>query len=160
MVRNQYDLVYGGASIGLMGAVADAVIEAKGSVIGVMPKSLSDKEIAHTGLNELHIATSMHERKSIMADLSDAFVAIPGGLGTLEELFEMWTWAQLGFHHKPVAILNYYHYFDKLVQFLDHATEHGFVKKAHRSMLIESTDANDLFQQLNAYQPTLVDKLP
>lgn len=154
-----YGLVYGGASIGLMGTVADSVLASAGSVTGVMPKSLADKEIAHTGLSELIVTSSMHERKTRMADLSDAFIALPGGLGTLEELFEIWTWAQLGFHHKPIAVLNVNRYFDKLIEFLEDTAAKGFVKTAHQQMLLVSDSSDDLLGKIETFKFPLVDKL-
>ncbi len=154
-----YGLVYGGASIGLMGAVADSVLAAAGSVTGVIPKSLADKEIAHTGLTELVITRSMHERKTRMAALSDAFIALPGGLGTLEELFEIWTWAQLGFHKNPIALLNANHYYDKLIEFLKDATAKGFIKTAHQEMLLVADNPEDLIHKINSFEPPKIDKL-
>ena len=129
-----YTLVYGGAKVGLMGTVADAALEAGGKVIGVLPRSLQDKEIGHEGLSELHLVDSMHERKAMMADLSDAFIALPGGVGTLEEIFEVWTWGQLGYHKKPCGFLNAEGYYDHLIAFLDHQTEQGFTKQVMRDM--------------------------
>jgi uncharacterized protein (TIGR00730 family) len=154
-----YGLVYGGASIGLMGTVADSVLASAGIVTGVMPKSLADKEIAHSGLTQLIVTTSMHERKTRMADLSDAFIALPGGLGTLEELFEIWTWAQLGFHKKPIALLNVNHYFDKLIEFLEDSTGQGFIKTAHQNMLLVSDNSDKLINKIESFEPPLVDKL-
>jgi hypothetical protein len=128
-------LVYGGASIGLMGAVADAVLQEDGDVTGVIPQSLVDKEIAHSGLTQMHIVDTMHERKALMAKLSDAFVALPGGVGTLEELFEMWTWVQIGLHDKPCVLLNVAGYYDELICFLDKMTDSGYLKSSSRSQL-------------------------
>ena len=159
IVRGQYELVYGGASIGLMGELADTVLDSGGRVIGVMPANLAEKEIAHPNLTELHVASSMHERKSIMADLSDAFVAMPGGLGTLEELFEIWTWGQLGYHEKPIAVLNIDGYFDSMLTFLDQAVAEGFIKAAHRNMLIEAESPDELLSGIEGYSPPRVDKL-
>ena len=129
-------LVYGGASIGVMGAIADAVLESGGEAIGVIPKSLALREVAHTGLSEMHVVKSMHERKALMAELSDGFIALPGGWGTLEEIFEVLTWAQLGFHHKPCGFLNVAGYYTGLHQFLEHCMNERFVRKAYRAMLI------------------------
>ena len=159
LVANSYDLVYGGGSIGIMRIVADSVLGAGGAAIGVMPQSLVDREVAHTSLTELHVTTSMHERKSLMADLSDVFIALPGGLGTLEELFEVWTWAQLGFHRKPVAVLNTEGYFDDLLSFLDKSAGDGFVKPDHRDMLLVESDPDALVCRLKDYVPTATDKL-
>ena len=130
------ELVYGGAAVGLMGEVADAVLAAGGTVIGVMPASLSRRELAHTGLSELHIVGSMHERKAMMAELADGFIAMPGGIGTLEELFEIWTWAQLGHHAKPCSLLNVNGFYDGLISFLDSVVARGFVRPATREMLL------------------------
>ena len=133
-------LVYGGASVGLMGAVADAVINAGGRAVGVIPQSLIDMEIAHTGLADLHVVASMHERKALMAQLSDGFIALPGGVGTLEELFEIMTFAQLRFHQKPCGLLNIDGYYDKLVDFLNNAQKQGFVSSAQiRYLLVDQT---------------------
>ncbi|WP_201859469.1 LOG family protein [Microvirga soli] len=151
-------LVYGGASVGLMGAVADAVLDKGGDVIGVMPKALVDKEIAHKGLSDLRVVGSMHERKALMAELADGFIALPGGLGTFEELFEVWTWAQLGYHRKPCALLNAGGFYDKLTDFLDDVVERGFVKPIHRAMLIVENDPAVLIQAIRAYEPPQVDK--
>src|SRR4051795_10946355 len=125
--------VYGGAAAGLMGALADAVLAAGGNVVGVIPQQLVDREIAHRELTELHVVKSMHERKALMADLSDAFVALPGGIGTLEELIEVYTWAQLGLHAKPLAVLNTLGYYDGLAALLDHALDHGFLPASSRT---------------------------
>ena len=135
LAAHGFGLVYGGASIGLMGAVADAVLQAAGDVTGVIPQSLVDKEIAHSGLTQTHIVDTMHERKALMAKLSDGFVALPGGIGTLEELFEMWTWAQLDLHDKPCVLLNVAGYYDELIRFLDKMTDSGYLKEASRSQL-------------------------
>ena len=135
LAQRNIGLVYGGASVGLMGAVADAVLRANGDVTGVIPQSLVDKEIAHPSLTNLHIVETMHERKALMADLSDGFVALPGGIGTLEELFEMWTWAQLGLHDKPCVLLNIAGYYDQLIGFLDKMTDSGYLKEASRLQL-------------------------
>lgn len=152
-------LVYGGASIGIMGEIADAVLAAGGEVIGVMPKALADKEIAHKGLSELIIVESMHERKSIMAELADGFIALPGGLGTLDELFEMLTWAQLGFHQKPCGALNINAYYQKLVEFLQHTAEEGFVKPQHQELLLVEEQPKALLQSMQNYKPRAIDKL-
>jgi uncharacterized protein (TIGR00730 family) len=146
-------LVYGGASVGLMGALADAVLAAGGEVIGVLPRALDDREIAHRGLTELRIVTSMHERKAQMAELADAFIALPGGLGTLEELFEAWTWSQLGLHQKACGILNVLGFFTPLLGFLDHATAAGFIRPSHRDVLRAATEPGALLDELAAYRP-------
>jgi hypothetical protein len=148
-----YTLVYGGAKVGLMGTVADAALEAGGKVIGVLPRSLQDKEIGHEGLNELHLVDSMHERKAMMADLSDAFIALPGGVGTLEEIFEVWTWGQLGYHKKPCGFLNAEGYYDHLIAFLDHQTEQGFTKQVMRDMAQIASSPLDMIRQFENYTP-------
>ena len=158
LALNGIELVYGGASVGLMGAVADAAITKGGHVIGVMPQALADKEIAHKGLSDLRVVGSMHERKALMAELADGFIALPGGLGTFEELFEVWTWAQLGYHRKPCALLNAGGFYDKLTDFLDDVVERGFVKPIHRAMLIVESDPAALIQAIRAYEPPKVDK--
>jgi uncharacterized protein (TIGR00730 family) len=145
-------LVYGGAKVGLMGTVADAALAAGGTVAGIMPQSLVEKEIAHTGLTELQVVASMHERKMRMADLSDGFIALPGGIGTLEELFEMWTWGQLGDHRKPVALLDVAGFWDMLTVFLDHQVAEGFVRESHREMLMVDTDPGRLLERMSAYE--------
>jgi uncharacterized protein (TIGR00730 family) len=137
-------VVYGGASVGLMGALADATLEAGGEVVGIIPQQLVDREIAHNGLTELHVVQSMHQRKALMAELSDAFVALPGGIGTLEELIEVFTWEQLGLHAKPLAAINTAGYYDGLAAFLDHAVEQGFHQPAQRAKLLLAADAEDL----------------
>lgn len=137
-------LVYGGASIGLMGVVADTVLAGGGRVVGVIPQALARKEVAHAGLSDLIVTASMHERKMRMADLSDGFIALPGGIGTFEELFEIWTWAQLGLHAKPVALFNVAGYYDDLIRFLDHASAEHFLKPAQRRMLLTGNDAPTL----------------
>ncbi|WP_298956493.1 TIGR00730 family Rossman fold protein [uncultured Methylobacterium sp.] len=152
------DLVYGGGKVGLMGAVADAVLAAGGRAIGVMPRPLVEKEIAHHGLTELRVVGSMHERKALMADLSDGFVALPGGLGTFEELFEVWTWGQLGYHPKPMAVLNLGGFYDPLLGFLDHVVEQGFVREAHRGMLIVARDPEELLAGIRSYTPPSLTK--
>jgi uncharacterized protein (TIGR00730 family) len=129
-------LVYGGAHVGLMGVVADAALDAGADVIGVIPQALVDREIAHTGLTELRVVGSMHERKALMADLSDGFIALPGGVGTLEELFEVYTWTQLGLHSKPLGLLDVRGYYGHLATFLDHAVAERFVTVEHREMLV------------------------
>lgn len=151
-------LVYGGARVGLMGVVADACMAAGGRVTGVMPKSLVEREIAHSGLAELHEVASMHERKAMMADLSDGFVAMPGGAGTLEELFEVWTWGQLGYHDKPVAFLNTESYFDPLIAFIDHAVAEGFLRREHADMILVETDPDRMLDAIAAWRPRHVAK--
>ena len=147
-------LVYGGASVGIMGVVADAVLDAGGEVIGVIPQSIADKEIAHTGLTELNVVADMHERKAMMADYADGFIALPGGLGTMEELFEVWTWSQLGFHQKPCGILNVEGYYDHLTAFISHAVDQEYVKAAQQDALLVATESEDLLKKMANYQAT------
>jgi uncharacterized protein (TIGR00730 family) len=154
LVKRNLRLVYGGAAIGIMGRVADQVLQLGGEVIGVIPKALAHKEIAHANLTELHVTQSMHERKMLMAELSDGFIALPGGIGTLEELFEIWTWAQLGFHQKPCGLLNVDNYYDALIQFLDHMQAEQFVKAHHHDMLMVETDADSLLGRFSGYRAT------
>ena len=144
-------LVYGGASIGVMGAVANAALEAGGEVIGVMPKHLIDKEVGHSNLTELYVTRNMHERKMRMADLSDGFIALPGGMGTLEEVFEILTWGQLGIHEKPCGFVNVNGYYDKLLQFLDHSVEQGFLRPQHRAIALVDESAEGLLMKLLGY---------
>ncbi|MCK0197769.1 TIGR00730 family Rossman fold protein [Ancylobacter sp. 6x-1] len=151
-------LVYGGSSVGLMGALADAALAAGGEVIGIIPQRLVDKEVAHNGIADLRVVASMHERKAAMAELADAFVALPGGAGTLEELFEVWTWAQLGSHSKPCAVLNVAGYYDGLLTFLDHAETEGFMRPQHRNMLLVADTPAALFRQLRDYDAPNVTK--
>jgi len=158
LLSREIGLVYGGAHVGIMGEIADTVLKGGGEVIGIMPQALVDREVSHTGLTELIVVASMHERKAMMADLSDGFIALPGGLGTIEELFEVLTWAQLGFHKKPCGLLNASGYYDHLSAFLDHAAAEGFVKGAHRSMLIVETDPTTLLDRFSAYTPPQVSK--
>jgi uncharacterized protein (TIGR00730 family) len=141
-------IVYGGASVGLMGLVADSALEQGGEVVGVIPRALVDREIAHAGLTQLLVVDTMHQRKARMAELADAFVALPGGIGTLEELFEIWTWGQLGLHAKPYGVLNTAGYYTGLFEFLDHACHEGFVRPSQRAMLHVATDARSLLDVL------------
>lgn len=157
-VRNNIRLVYGGAKVGIMGIVADTVLDLGGEVVGVIPEALVAKEVAHHALTELHVTDSMHERKMLMAELSDGFIALPGGIGTLEELFEVWTWAQLGLHHKPCGLLNVEGYYDALALFLDHAVAEEFVRGPQRAMLIVDDDPEGLLQSFRDYAPPLVTK--
>ena len=151
-------LVYGGASIGVMGAVADAVLERGGQAIGVIPYSLATKEVSHDGLDELIVVDSMHERKAKMAELSDGFVALPGGWGTIEEIFEMLTWAQLGFHEKPCGLLNVASYYDPLFTFLENAIEQQFVKEAYRPMIMMDEAPAALLDRFDEYRAPKVKK--
>lgn len=158
LVEQNIRLVYGGANVGIMGLLADTVLQLGGEAVGVIPEALVQKEVAHAGLTELHVTQSMHERKTLMAELSDGFVALPGGIGTLEELFEVWTWAQLGFHDKPCGLLNIEGYFDPLALFLDHAVDEQFVKQPHRSMLIVESAPETLLERFRSYAPPVVAK--
>jgi len=151
-------LVYGGGNVGLMGVVADAALAEGGRVIGVMPQHLVDREIAHTGLTELRVVSSMHERKQSMADLADAFALMPGGLGSLEEFFEVWTWGQLGLHRKPYGLLNVDGYFDPLLAFLDHAVRERFVRPEHRELLVIDDDPARLLGRLDRHEPPSLEK--
>lgn len=146
-------VVYGGGNIGLMGAVADAAMAAGGEVVGVIPQHLADREVAHRDVTELHIVADMHERKALMARLSDAFITLPGAAGTMEELFEIWTWAQLGLHEKPVGLLDVGGYYGHLRTFIDQTVTEGFLKPQHRSMLIVESDAAILLKRFADYQP-------
>ncbi|MGR8934220.1 MAG: LOG family protein [Gammaproteobacteria bacterium] len=156
LVSRDIGLVYGGAGIGIMGALADAVLRFGGKAIGVIPEALMRKEVAHHNLTELHVTRSMHERKTRMAELSDAFVALPGGIGTLEEIFEIWTWAQLGFHDKPCGLLNVAGYFDPLIEFLDHAAAEQFIHGVHRNILLVENNPETLLNRCMSYQPPVV----
>lgn len=158
LVERGIGLVYGGADVGIMGTLANAVLAAGGDVTGVIPEALKKKEIAHKNLTELKVTKSMHERKSLMADLSDGFIALPGGVGTLEEIFEMWTWAQLGFHAKPCGFLNVHGYYDHLSAFLDHTMKEEFIKPIHRRMLIVEKDSKALLDRFATYTAPVVDK--
>lgn len=142
------DLVYGGGNVGLMKVIADEMIALNRRVTGVIPRALLERELAHENLSELHIVNDMHERKALMAALSDGFIALPGGLGTLEELFEMLTWLQLGFHQKPVGLFNVAAYYDHLLAFLQHASDQQFLKPAHLSLLQSGTEPNELVGRL------------
>jgi uncharacterized protein (TIGR00730 family) len=159
IVAKKCGLVYGGSGIGLMGSIADTVMEAGGEVIGVIPESFAGR-VSHRRLTKLHIADSMHERKTMMFNLSDAFIALPGGLGTLEEVLEVLTWAQLGFHRKPCGLINVGGYFDSLLKFLDNAVSRGFIKREHLDMLLVSDDPEDMLGTMGAYRAPEVGKWP
>jgi uncharacterized protein (TIGR00730 family) len=152
LVKRHIDLVYGGASIGVMGVLADTVLAEGGYVIGVIPQTLVDREIAHTGLSELRVVKSMHERKTSMAELSDGFIALPGGLGTLEELFEVLTWAQLGLHQKPCGLLNICGYYRCLIDFLAHAVSETFLKEVYHAMLLVEEQPERLLERFERYK--------
>ena len=158
LVRHEIELVYGGADRGIMGVLANTVLDNGGKVHGVIPQMLMDKEIAHPGLTELHVVASMHARKSMMAALSDGFIALPGGYGTLEEIIEMITWGQLHFHDKPCGLLNVEGYFDHLLAYFDHASAEGFLRRAHRDMLLVDADPVGLVQQFERYTAPHVEK--
>lgn len=149
LARNRIALVYGGGKVGLMGALADAALAAGGRVIGVIPQLLVDKEVAHAGLSELRIVASMTERKVVMGELSEAFIALPGGIGTLDEFFEVWTWTQLGLQRKPCGLLNVGGYFDPMIEFIDRATDQGFLKPSQRTILQVESDPQALIERLN-----------
>jgi uncharacterized protein (TIGR00730 family) len=151
-------LVYGGGNVGLMGILADAMLAAGGEAIGVMPRALIEREIGHAGLTELRIVDSMHERKAEMAELADAFVALPGGIGTLEELIEVYTWSQLGLHRKACGVLNVNGYYDALAAFLDHAVAEGFLRPQHRAVLSVAAEPGELLDRLEAWVPPTVGK--
>lgn len=153
LARRGTRVVYGGASVGLMGAVADAALAAGGEVVGVIPQHLVDREVAHHGLTELHVTGSMHERKALMADLAEGFVALPGGLGTLEELAEILTWSQLGLQSKPCGLLDVEEFFAPLLAFLDHTVTERFVSAEHRSLVLASSDPAGLVDLLEGWRP-------
>lgn len=158
LAGHRVGLVYGGGGIGLMGTVADAALAAGGEVIGVIPRGLWELEVGHKRLSALHIVDSMHERKAMMAELSDGFIVLPGGIGTMEEFFEVWTWAQLKLHHKPVGLLNVAGYFDPLLGFLDSMVAKGFLHPDHRAMPAVEDDAERLLRALHAYEPPTVER--
>ncbi|MBL8868169.1 MAG: TIGR00730 family Rossman fold protein [Planctomycetaceae bacterium] len=152
IAQQQLRLVYGGGNIGLMGVVADAVLEYGGEVVGVIPGHLQEKEVGHAGLTELHVVSSMHERKALMANLSDAFIALPGGFGTFEEFCEILTWAQLDLHRKPCGLLNVDGFYDPLLTLFDRAVDDGFLRPEYRSMVLTATDADELLMRMRAYK--------
>lgn len=152
LARRELTLVYGGGSTGLMGTVADSALKMGGRVIGVIPRGLATKELAHPGLTEMRVVETMHERKALMAELSDASIALPGGFGTFEEFFEILTWSQLGYHRKPCAILNIEKYFDPVRDLLDHAVTEEFVRHDHRTLVIEETDPARLLDAIETWE--------
>ena len=158
LVKNKIGLVYGGGNVGLMGAIASSVIDSGGEVIGVIPKALADQEVAYLDLPDLRIVDSMHSRKTLMADLADAFIALPGGMGTIEELMEILTWSQLGFHKKPCGILNISGFYDHLLEFLTRMVKDQFVDPEHQSMLLIDESPDGLLNQFLRYEPPLIDK--
>jgi uncharacterized protein (TIGR00730 family) len=153
LVARGCGLVFGAGHVGLMGVLADAVLAAGGRAVGVIPQALVDRELAHRGLTELRVVETMHQRKALMADLSDAFVALPGGYGTGDELFEILTWAQLGIHAKPVGLLNTAGYFDPMLAWLDHMVREDFLRRKHRELLLVADDADGLLDLLEKYRP-------
>jgi uncharacterized protein (TIGR00730 family) len=152
LVKRNIEVVYGGASVGMMGVLANTVLAEGGHVIGIIPQTLVDKEVAHPGLSDLRVVNSMHERKTLMAELSDGFIALPGGLGTLEEVFEVLTWAQLGLHQKPCGLLNIRGYYRSLIAFLDHAVSERFIRDVHRTMLLVEEEPERLLDHFERYQ--------
>ena len=151
-------IVYGGSNVGLMAALADAMMDELGDIIGVIPRMLVEREVANTALTDLRIVESMHQRKALMAELADGFIALPGGVGTLEEFFETWTWGQLGMHTKPCGLLNVAGYFDPLLEFLDHAVAERFVRDVHRAMVVVESDPAALLARFESYEPPRVVK--
>jgi uncharacterized protein (TIGR00730 family) len=157
-VERGLGVVYGGGKVGLMGVLADAALEAGGEVIGVMPQDLIDREIGHQGVTELRVVGSMHERKALMAELSDGFAALPGGAGTLEELIEVYTWSQLGLHRKPMGVLNVSGYYDPLAGMLDHAVAEGFLRKSHRDAMHFAATPQELLDAFEGWEPEYLSK--
>ncbi|MGV8861468.1 MAG: TIGR00730 family Rossman fold protein [Pseudomonas sp.] len=158
LAERKLTLIYGGGAVGLMGIVADAALAAGGEVIGIIPESLQNAEIGHKGLTRLEVVDGMHARKARMAELSDAFIALPGGLGTLEEMFEVWTWGQLGYHAKPLGLMDVNGFYSKLTDFLDHVVSEGFVREEHRGMLQISESPSELLAALEAWKPLAAPK--
>lgn len=158
LAERKLTLIYGGGAVGLMGIVADAALAAGGEVIGIIPQSLKDAEVGHHGLTRLEVVDGMHARKARMAELSDAFIALPGGLGTLEEMFEVWTWGQLGYHAKPLGLMEVNDFYSKLTGFLDHLVSEGFVREPHRGMLQVSESPSELLDALDAWKPLAAPK--
>jgi uncharacterized protein (TIGR00730 family) len=158
LVERGYGLVYGGGNVGLMTVIADTVLEQRGHVTGVIPEALVGKEVAHSGLSDLRIVKSMHERKAVMAELSDGFIAMPGGIGTMEEFFEILSWAQLGIHDKPCGLLNVSGYYEPIIRFLDRAVDEDFLKSKHRSLLIVEREPKPLLDHLERFIATRATK--
>ncbi len=153
LARSKRTLIYGGGNVGLMGVIADAVLEQGGEVVGVIPRPMVSRELAHHGVTRLHVVSSMHERKALMAELADGFIALPGGIGTLEEFFEIWTWAQLGIHQKPLGLLNVEGFYASLVHFLDSLVGEQFVRQENRDFISISSDSAKLLAQMEAFKP-------
>lgn len=158
LVEEKIRLVYGGGNIGLMGIIADEVMKSGGEVIGIIPDSLDKKEVGHRGLTELRVVGSMHERKAQMAELADGFIAMPGGIGTFEEFFEILTWAQLGFHDKPCGILNIANYYNGLLALCDNAVTEGFLRPVHRKLILDDSDARSLLEKMTVFKPKHLEK--
>jgi uncharacterized protein (TIGR00730 family) len=158
IARRGLTLVYGGGKVGLMGEVARTTMQNNGRVIGVIPKALEEQELAFSELAELHVVGSMHERKAMMADLADGFIALPGGYGTIDEFFEILTWSQLGFHTKPCGIVNINHYYDLLLDFLDQSVKEQFIYQPHRELILQASNPVDLLDQFDVYQPVHMNK--
>jgi uncharacterized protein (TIGR00730 family) len=158
LAESDITLVYGGGHVGLMGTVADAALHAGGEVIGVMPRALIEREIGHAGLTKLHVVASMHERKALMSELSEGFIALPGGNGTLEKFFEVLTWAQLGEHQNPCGLLNVANFYDPLLAVFDHMTATGFVRKQHRELVLEETVPQNLIEAFVSFKPSITPK--
>ncbi|MFN8530037.1 MAG: TIGR00730 family Rossman fold protein [Anaerolineae bacterium] len=158
MAERGWTLIYGGGKVGLMGAVADAMLKNGGKVVGIIPRALVEREVAHQGLSELHVTDTMHQRKGLMAEWSDAVVTLPGGFGTLDEISELVTWAQLGYHRKPLVLLNVENFFDPFLRYFDHMSDEGFIRPHHRGILVVRPDVPSTIETLETYQPPLVDK--
>lgn len=158
IARRGLELVYGGGKLGLMGAVADGALSASGKVIGVILKALEDKEVAHRGLTQLHVVDTMHERKAMMADLSDAFVTLPGGFGTMDEFFEIITWAQLGYHRKAIGVLNVDGFYDPLITFFGHIQQEGFIRPEQRAIILTAQTVDQILDAVTTYEPPLMNK--
>jgi uncharacterized protein (TIGR00730 family) len=158
LARRKIGLVFGGGKVGMMGHLAQSALESGGEVIGVIPRELCEKRVAFSGLSDLRVVETMHERKALMAELSDGFIALPGGLGTLEEIFEMLTWAQLGMHRKPCGLLDVAGFFAPLLEFLDRVTAQGFIDAPHRSMILSAGDPGELLARFAGYVPVIADK--
>lgn len=159
MVADKLALVYGGGNVGLMGVIADEVMRLGGEATGVIPIALMDKEVGHSKLTRLHVVKDMHERKAMMAELADGFIAMPGGIGTLEELFEVLTWSQLGFHNKPIGLLNVNGFYDDLIKFMQHLVAQGFLRNEHASLMMHEPDSAGLLQRFKTFQPQYQHKL-
>lgn len=158
LVKQNIRLVYGGGNVGLMGIIADEVMKNGGEVIGIIPDALDKKEVGHRGITQLRVVSSMHERKAMMADLADGFIAMPGGIGTFEEFFEILTWAQLGFHNKPCGILNVSNYYDGLLSLCDNAVEEGFLRPIHRKLILDDSDEISLLEKMKEFESPTVEK--